>query len=66
MPRDLENVPGRNRLAGKIALIIGGGSIGPGWDAACAALFFASDESAYVTVQMLVVDGGVASTAPGV
>lgn len=42
------------------------GRMGTGWDVAYAALFFASDESAYVTAQMLVVDGGVTSTAPGV
>ncbi|MGE3244900.1 MAG: SDR family NAD(P)-dependent oxidoreductase [Beijerinckiaceae bacterium] len=42
------------------------GRMGTGWDVAYAALFFASDESAYVTAQMLVVDGGVTSTCPGV
>ena len=42
------------------------GRMGTGWDVAYAALFFASDDSAYVTGQMLVVDGGVTSTCPGV
>ena len=40
--------------------------MGTGWDVAYASLFFASDESAYVTAQMLVVDGGITSTCPGV
>jgi NAD(P)-dependent dehydrogenase (short-subunit alcohol dehydrogenase family) len=42
------------------------GRMGTGWDVAYAALFFASDDSAYVTGQMLVVDGAVTSTCPGV
>ena len=42
------------------------GRMGEGWDVAYASLFFASDESAYVTGQMLGVDGGVTSTCPGV
>lgn len=46
--------------------IVPAGRMGTGWDVAYAALFFASDESAYVTGQMLVVDGGVTSTCPGV
>jgi NAD(P)-dependent dehydrogenase (short-subunit alcohol dehydrogenase family) len=37
------------------------GREGTGWDAAWAALFFASDESAFVTGQSLLVDGGVTS-----
>ena len=46
--------------------IIPMGRMGTGWDVAYAALFFASDESAYATAQMLVVDGGVTSTCAGV
>lgn len=34
---------------------------GTGWDAAWAALFFASDESRFITGQSLIVDGGVTS-----
>lgn len=37
------------------------GTEGNGWDAAWAALFFASDESRFVTAQSLVVDAGVTS-----
>lgn len=46
--------------------IVPAGRMGTAWDVAYAALFFASDESAYVTGQMLAVDGGVTSTCPGV
>ncbi len=34
---------------------------GDGWDAAWAALFFAGDESRFITGQSLIVDGGVTS-----
>jgi len=35
------------------------GRMGDAWDVARAALFFASDESAYITGQILAVDGGI-------
>lgn len=47
---DLENLPGRNRLAGKIALVIGGGSIGPGWGNGKAAAVVYGREGAKVAV----------------
>ena len=36
---DLQQLPGRGRLEGKIALVIGGGSIGEGWGNGKAAAF---------------------------
>ncbi len=40
------------------------GRMGDAWDVAKAALFFASDDSAYVTGQLLAVDGGVTLRSP--
>jgi len=38
---------------------------GTGWDIAYAVLFFASDESRWITGQTLVVDGGMTSSCRG-
>lgn len=40
------------------------GRMGDGWDVAYAALFLASDEAAYITGQLLVVDGGLTTSTP--
>jgi NAD(P)-dependent dehydrogenase (short-subunit alcohol dehydrogenase family) len=39
---------------------------GTGWDVAYAALFFASDESSWITGQVLAADGGASVTLPAV
>ena len=47
---DLEHMPGRDRLKGKVALVIGGGSIGEGWGNGKAAAFVYAREGARVMV----------------
>ncbi len=47
---DLEHMPGRDRLKGKVALVIGGGSIGDGWGNGKAAAFVYAREGARVVV----------------
>jgi NADP-dependent 3-hydroxy acid dehydrogenase YdfG len=47
---DLEHAPGRGRLAGKVALVIGGGSIGAGWGNGKAAAVVYAREGAKVAV----------------
>ena len=47
---DLEHAPGRDRLRGKVALVIGGGSIGEGWGNGKAAAFVYAREGAQVVV----------------
>jgi NAD(P)-dependent dehydrogenase (short-subunit alcohol dehydrogenase family) len=47
-------------------LPLGGVTRGTGWDIAYAALFFASDESSWVTGQVLAADGGASVTLPAV
>ena len=47
---DLEHMPGRDRLKGKVALVIGGGSIGEGWGNGKAAAFVYAREGARIVV----------------
>ena len=47
---NLEPMPGRDRLRGKVALVIGGGSIGEGWGNGKAAAFVYAREGARVVV----------------
>lgn len=74
---DLQQLPGRGRLEGKIALVIGGGSIGEGWGNGKAAAFVYAREGAKVavvdlrleaaqeTVDLIVQDGGEAVALSG-
>ena len=50
MSAHLENAPGRNRLEGKVALVSGGGSIGPGWGNGKTAAVVYAREGARVAV----------------
>jgi NAD(P)-dependent dehydrogenase (short-subunit alcohol dehydrogenase family) len=59
---DLESVARRARAA----LPLGRTTRGTGWDIGYAVLYFASDESSWVTGQVLTVDGGQCATAPAV
>ncbi len=59
---DLEAVARRSRAA----LPLGKTTRGTGWDIGYAVLYFASDESSWVTGQVLTVDGGQCATAPAV
>ena len=59
---DLEAVARRARAA----LPLGRTTRGTGWDIGYAVLFFASDESSWVSGQVLAVDGGQCATAPAV
>src|SRR4051812_14972200 len=73
----LETAPGRGRLEGKTALVIGGGSIGPGWgNGKAAAVLYAREgarvvvvdrrpEAAQETVDLITKAGGEASALAG-
>jgi NAD(P)-dependent dehydrogenase (short-subunit alcohol dehydrogenase family) len=60
--QDLETV--QNTSASVLPL--GGVTQGTGWDIGYAALFFASDESSWITGQVLAADGGSSVTLPAV
>jgi NAD(P)-dependent dehydrogenase (short-subunit alcohol dehydrogenase family) len=59
---DIEEV--KRRSAAVIPL--GRTAAGTGWDIAYAALFLASDESSWITGQVLSADGGASVTVPAV
>jgi NAD(P)-dependent dehydrogenase (short-subunit alcohol dehydrogenase family) len=60
--QDLQEI--RNTAASVLPL--GRTTRGTGWDVAYAALFFASDESSWITGQVLAADGGASVTLPAV
>ena len=60
--QDLEEI---KRTAASV-LPLGAMTRGTGWDIGYAALFFASDESSWITGQVLAVDGGASVTLPAV
>jgi NAD(P)-dependent dehydrogenase (short-subunit alcohol dehydrogenase family) len=74
---ELELAPGRGRLKGKVAVVVGGGSIGAGWgNGKAAAVVFAREgarvlvvdyreEGAAETVRMISDAGGVAAPCVG-
>ncbi len=45
---------------------LGRATRGTGWDIGYAVLFFASDESSWITGQVLTADGGISATNPPV
>lgn len=60
--QDIEEV----RRTATAVIPLGKVTRGTGWDIAYAALFFASDESSWITGQVLTADGGVSITTPPV